>query len=83
MRLTLDSEVLFANGLVAGYYLYHRTNIPQLQTVFGQLWKEYALSDSRYLTSDVFTVCIEVITAVSRLCPSSAPLFCFGPPLSI
>ncbi|TWU73546.1 hypothetical protein ED733_003850 [Metarhizium rileyi] len=46
-----------------GYYLYHRTGIPQLQTVFGQLWKEYALSDSRYLTSDVFTVCIEVITA--------------------
>ncbi|GAO14081.1 uncharacterized protein UV8b_06482 [Ustilaginoidea virens] len=45
-----------------GYYLLHRTNIPGLQTIFGQLWKEYALSDSRYLTADVFTVCVETIT---------------------
>ncbi|KAK2593765.1 hypothetical protein QQS21_008526 [Conoideocrella luteorostrata] len=44
------------------YYLYNRASIPQLQTVFGQLWKEYTLSDSRYLTLDVFTVCIETIT---------------------
>jgi hypothetical protein len=50
----------------SGYYLYNRTSIPQLQTVFAQLWKEYALSDSRYLTSDVFTICIETITAVSQ-----------------
>ncbi|KND92270.1 3-beta-hydroxysteroid-Delta(8),Delta(7)-isomerase [Tolypocladium ophioglossoides CBS 100239] len=27
-----------------------------------KLWKEYALSDSRYLTSDVFTVCVEALT---------------------
>lgn len=45
--------------------MYNRTSIPELQTVFGQLWKEYTLSDSRYLTSDVFTVCVETITAVS------------------
>jgi hypothetical protein len=25
-----------------------------LQTFFGQLWKEYALSDSRYMTQDMF-----------------------------
>lgn len=35
-----------------------------LQTVFGQLWKEYALSDSRYLTQDPFVLCMETITAV-------------------
>lgn len=28
------------------------------------MWKEYALSDSRYLTSDTFTVCMEAVTAV-------------------
>lgn len=28
------------------------------------LWKEYALSDSRYLTGDLFTLCIETITVV-------------------
>ncbi|KAM0256455.1 hypothetical protein ACHAQJ_004980 [Trichoderma viride] len=45
-----------------GYYIYHRRNIPGMNTLFAQLWKEYALSDSRYLTSDVFTVCVETIT---------------------
>jgi cholestenol delta-isomerase len=35
-----------------------------LQTVFGQLWKEYSLSDSRYLTKDPFVLCMETITAV-------------------
>ncbi|KAG5961957.1 hypothetical protein E4U57_007362 [Claviceps arundinis] len=47
------------------YFLLHRATIPQQQTLFAQLWKEYALSDSRYLTLDVFTVCIEFITVVS------------------
>ena len=31
---------------------------------FGQLWKEYTLSDSRYMISDPFTLCMETITAV-------------------
>ncbi|CAL3965508.1 unnamed protein product, partial [Diplocarpon coronariae] len=31
--------------------------------LFGQLWKEYALSDSRYLTSDPFVLCMETVTA--------------------
>ena len=35
------------------------------QDLFGQLWKEYALSDSRYLTSDPFVLCMETVTAVS------------------
>lgn len=37
----------------------------ELQTLFGQLWKEYALSDSRYLTQNAFVLCMESITAVS------------------
>jgi cholestenol Delta-isomerase len=35
------------------------------QDVIGQLWKEYAKSDSRYLVSDSFVVSIETITVVS------------------
>lgn len=38
--------------------------------MFGQLWKEYALSDSRYMTRDSFVICMETITA------------CFWGPLS-
>ncbi|KKP05351.1 hypothetical protein THAR02_02540 [Trichoderma harzianum] len=45
-----------------GYYILHRTTISSKNTLFAQLWKEYALSDSRYLTSDIFTVCVETIT---------------------
>jgi len=47
-----------------GYFATHFTNMGGLQTLFGQLWKEYALSDSRYLTMDPFVVCMETITAV-------------------
>lgn len=36
------------------------------QDLFGQLWKEYALSDSRYMTSDTVVLCMETMTVVSR-----------------
>ncbi|PKK51943.1 hypothetical protein CI102_2300 [Trichoderma harzianum] len=45
-----------------GYYILYRTSISSKNTLFAQLWKEYTLSDSRYLTSDIFTVCVETIT---------------------
>lgn len=48
-----------------GYFIYHQSAIPALQSTYAQLWKEYCLSDSRYLTLDVFTVCVETITVVS------------------
>jgi cholestenol delta-isomerase len=44
------------------YYLLYRNDLPRMNTFYAQLWKEYTLSDSRYLTSDVFTVCVETIT---------------------
>jgi len=34
-----------------------------MQDLFGQLWKEYSLSDSRYQTQDAFVLCMETITA--------------------
>jgi len=50
---------------VSGYYALNQARMGELQSLFGQLWKEYALSDSRYLTQNAFVLCMESITAVS------------------
>lgn len=47
-----------------GYFVANHANLARSQHLFAQLWKEYALSDSRYLTSDPFMLCVEAITAV-------------------
>lgn len=39
--------------------------MPSRTDLFGQLWKEYSLSDSRYQTKDAFTVCMEAVTAIA------------------
>ncbi|KAK5989116.1 3-beta-hydroxysteroid-Delta(8),Delta(7)-isomerase [Cladobotryum mycophilum] len=52
----------FLHVFFEGYYILHHDRIAGMNTFFAQLWKEYTLSDSRYLTSDLFTVCIETIT---------------------
>lgn len=46
-----------------GYFVLHHKTVASRQDLFGQLWKEYALSDSRYLTSDTLVLCAESITA--------------------
>ncbi|KAL1302725.1 hypothetical protein AAFC00_003079 [Neodothiora populina] len=47
-----------------GYYALNQARMGELQTLFGQLWKEYALSDSRYLTQNAFVLCMESMTAI-------------------
>jgi cholestenol delta-isomerase len=47
-----------------GYFAYNFRHMGGLNDLFGQLWKEYALSDSRYLTQDAFVLCMETVTAV-------------------
>ncbi|MCJ1361924.1 hypothetical protein MMC16_001025 [Acarospora aff. strigata] len=47
-----------------GYFAFNHTRMGGMQDLFGQLWKEYSLSDSRYLTSDPFVLCMETVTAV-------------------
>ena len=47
-----------------GYYATHFATLATKQTILGQLWKEYALSDSRYLTDNAFVLCMEMFTAV-------------------
>ncbi|PQE26140.1 ebp domain-containing protein [Rutstroemia sp. NJR-2017a BBW] len=49
--------------LVLCYFSLNHTRMGESQELFGQLWKEYALSDSRYLTSDPFVLCMETVTA--------------------
>ncbi|KAK2595023.1 hypothetical protein QQS21_007277 [Conoideocrella luteorostrata] len=46
-----------------GYFSYNHVDMAAKTDLFGQLWKEYSLSDSRYLTQDPFLVCMESITA--------------------
>ena len=42
----------------------HHDHMASAQDLFGQLWKEYALSDSRYMTSDTLVLCMETMTVV-------------------
>lgn len=48
---------------MSGYYAYNQARLATMNTFFAQLWKEYAMSDSRYLTSDAFVLCMESVTA--------------------
>lgn len=47
-----------------GYFALYAHDLPSRRTLLAQAWKEYSLSDSRYLTADTFVVCMETITAV-------------------
>ncbi|CAK7201245.1 hypothetical protein SEUCBS139899_003948 [Sporothrix eucalyptigena] len=47
-----------------GYFVLNHATLAGSQSVRAQLWKEYALSDSRYLTSDPFMLCVEGLTVV-------------------
>ncbi|KAK0722810.1 cholestenol delta-isomerase-like protein [Lasiosphaeria miniovina] len=54
----------FLHCFFEGYFVLNHAQIPGSQDLFAQLWKEYALSDSRYVTSDPFMLAIEVLTAI-------------------
>lgn len=47
-----------------GYFAYNHASMAGMGDIFGQLWKEYALSDSRYMTRDPFVICMETSTAI-------------------
>ncbi|KAK5166657.1 uncharacterized protein LTR77_008201 [Saxophila tyrrhenica] len=50
--------------LFESYYTLHFTTLGSLQTLPAQLWKEYAFSDSRYLTANTMVLSLETMTAV-------------------
>ncbi|KAG8166263.1 hypothetical protein KVR01_004815 [Diaporthe batatas] len=63
-----------------GYFVLNHAHLASSNDLFAQLWKEYALSDSRYLTSDPFMICVEAITAIvwGPLCFATAVSICRG-----
>ncbi|KAJ3295542.1 hypothetical protein HK104_002558 [Borealophlyctis nickersoniae] len=54
----------FIHFFLEGYFVFNNKEIAGQSFVLAELWKEYALSDSRYMTSDPVVVIIEGITAV-------------------
>lgn len=58
----IHTDILFVP--IQGYFVFNHATLAADSGLFGQMWKEYALSDSRYLTSDTFTVCMETVTTV-------------------
>lgn len=48
-----------------GYYVLNVIDIGTHEMWFGQMWKAYASSDSRYLTQNAFIFCMESITSVA------------------
>ncbi|KAJ2492403.1 hypothetical protein IWW37_001450 [Coemansia sp. RSA 2050] len=50
--------------VLEGYFSFNHGTLAGKRTIMADLWREYAHSDSRYLTSDPFTVIMEGITAV-------------------
>jgi hypothetical protein len=59
----------FIHLFFEGYFAYNFRAMGGRQDIFGQLWKEYSKSDSRYLTQDAFVLCMETITAVGYTLP--------------
>ncbi|KAI1341901.1 3-beta-hydroxysteroid-Delta(8),Delta(7)-isomerase [Xylariaceae sp. FL0016] len=54
--------------ILEGYYAANFATLAGSQHILAQLWKEYSLSDSRYLTSNAFVMVMESVTA-----------WCWGP----
>ncbi|KAL5045857.1 hypothetical protein BDW71DRAFT_182939 [Aspergillus fruticulosus] len=50
--------------VLEGYYALNFLTLASSSHPLAQLWKEYALSDSRYLTPNSFVMCMEAITAL-------------------
>ncbi|KAI1327893.1 Emopamil-binding protein [Xylariaceae sp. FL0255] len=65
-----------------GYFIFNHTTVASSQNFLAQLWKEYALSDSRYLTSDFFMLSVESITTFvwGPLCLANAVAIARGSP---
>lgn len=68
LLLRSPAKAIHAAGFIhlffEAYFVIHHETLAGSQELFGQLWKEYSLSDSRYLTSDAFLVTMEAVTAV-------------------
>ncbi|XP_054254797.1 3-beta-hydroxysteroid-Delta(8),Delta(7)-isomerase-like [Indicator indicator] len=64
-RLALCWFLLCAgiHGVLEGWFSLRHRSLPAATGLLADVWKEYAKADSRYLTSDPFTVAMESVTA--------------------
>ncbi|KAG0264243.1 hypothetical protein DFQ27_001320 [Actinomortierella ambigua] len=53
----------FTHLILEGYYVVFHKTLAGQNSPLAQIWKEYSLADSRYLTSDPTVLGIEAITA--------------------
>ncbi|KAJ3175621.1 hypothetical protein HDU87_006119 [Geranomyces variabilis] len=53
----------FIHSVVEGYFAYNHKAIAGQDAFLAEMWKEYALSDSRYMSADPFVVVMESVTA--------------------
>ncbi|XP_074023179.1 3-beta-hydroxysteroid-Delta(8),Delta(7)-isomerase-like [Numenius arquata] len=51
------------HGILEGYFSLRHRELPADTGLLADVWKEYAKADSRYMTSDDFTVAMETVTA--------------------
>ncbi|KAJ3415794.1 hypothetical protein HDV05_004066 [Chytridiales sp. JEL 0842] len=69
--MTLGTRLVFIwfvccggiHGIVEGYFAWNAWEIAGQSHFLADLWKEYAMSDSRYMTRDAFVVVMESMTA--------------------
>ncbi|KAJ3188692.1 hypothetical protein HDU85_004406 [Gaertneriomyces sp. JEL0708] len=53
----------FIHSVLEGYFAYNHKTIAGQSHVLAELWKEYAYSDSRYMSGDPFIVVMESVTS--------------------
>ncbi|ORY05857.1 Emopamil-binding protein [Basidiobolus meristosporus CBS 931.73] len=60
----------FLHSTLELYFVLHHDSLAADNTILGLVWKEYAKSDSRYLSSDTFLWCTETFTVfiIGPLC---------------
>ncbi|XP_038604138.1 3-beta-hydroxysteroid-Delta(8),Delta(7)-isomerase [Tachyglossus aculeatus] len=66
-RLVLGwfASCAFIHLVIEGWFSLYHQDIPGDRSFLSQLWKEYSKGDSRYITADNFTVCMETVTALT------------------
>ncbi|KAI8887523.1 Emopamil-binding protein [Backusella circina FSU 941] len=66
-----------------GYWLYYKDTISSRSDLLAEMWKEYALGDSRYLAADDLLITLEIMTATvwSFFCLVSAHYIYIDSPL--
>ncbi|CAI7638804.1 unnamed protein product [Penicillium glandicola] len=61
--ISRGDKILVGWFVFKGYFVFNHQTMPRRLDLLGQMWKEYAKADSRYMTMEPFVLCMESITA--------------------